>query len=114
MRVMDNAETNEADDRRATLTRIWMASAKALATILEETPAADLQAAVLQAARQFLSDNNVDVSTLTVPDEQRKHMAALYAHLPKFDDDYSPQTPNSDNEAKQSSEGGVHPSGEGQ
>ena len=51
-------------ERRDLLERIWLAEARALVTILENTPAKDLRAATLNIARQFLGDQNVRLDTL--------------------------------------------------
>lgn len=57
--------TNDlSTERKALLERIWIAEAKAFAELLENTPAGELPAAVLNTARQFLGDNGVRLDTL--------------------------------------------------
>ena len=51
-------------ERTELLERICLAEAKALVTILEETPAQELNAATLNSARQFLRDQGVRLDTL--------------------------------------------------
>ncbi|SMF40250.1 hypothetical protein SAMN06265365_113141 [Tistlia consotensis] len=57
-----------ADPKREVLERIWLAQAEKLAALLETTPADQLQAALLNVARQFLSDNGINRASLSVPD----------------------------------------------
>jgi hypothetical protein len=51
-------------ERQEVLHRIWLAQAKALAETLENTPPQELQAATLNVARQFLSDNRITSDSL--------------------------------------------------
>lgn len=65
--MSDTTETpisSTEKERDAVLHRIWLAQAKALAQTLENTPAAELQAATLNVARQFLSDNGINSDSL--------------------------------------------------
>jgi hypothetical protein len=51
-------------ERQDALHRLWLAQIKKLTEKVENTPAADLEAATLTAARQFLSDNGVTTDSL--------------------------------------------------
>ena len=68
----------ETDDpqteRQELLERIWMAEARAFAAILEGTDPKELPAALLNTARQFLSDQGIRLETLEK--DQRRGKAA--------------------------------------
>jgi hypothetical protein len=51
-------------ERQDALHRLWLAQIKKLTEKVENTPAAELEAATLTAARQFLSDNGVTTDSL--------------------------------------------------
>ncbi len=60
-------ERSSEAERKEILHRIWVAQAKALAAILENTEPGKLQAAQLNTARQFLADNGTRSDTLDNP-----------------------------------------------
>jgi len=69
-----------------------LAQANALAEILETTPAKDLNAAVLNTARQFLSDQNVSTETWSPDEADRSLVKAIKGGMmqdsPPFDQHY--------------------------
>jgi hypothetical protein len=82
---MTDSVSSTEKERQSVLHRIWLAQAKALAQTLENTPAAELQAATLNVARQFLSDNGITSDSLK--DTGREANAALEAQLRTMDVD---------------------------
>lgn len=71
-------------ERSEVLHRIWLAQAKKLAERLEATPAGDLEASLMNVARQFLSDNGINADTLKHADPgacPAREAAALLADL---------------------------------
>lgn len=88
--MTDSTASTEAA-RQELLERIWCAQAKALATILEQSDPKELQAALLNVTRQFLSDNGVDVQSVGAKNGMSQSaLAGLAAKMPEFldkDDD---------------------------
>ena len=63
----DEWERSTEAERKELLHRLWLAEARAMLAILENTAPSDLQAAQLAAARAFLSDNGVRSENLGNP-----------------------------------------------
>ena len=70
--------------RADVLHRIWLAQANALAEILETTPVKDLNAAVLNTARQFLADQNINTDTWSEEEAANRHLKALKEDMPEL------------------------------
>ncbi|WP_119302922.1 hypothetical protein [Dongia deserti] len=84
--MSENAVRSTDDERREVLHRIWLAQAKALAQTLENTPADELQAATLNVARQFLSDNGITTDSLKLQTGEVPHWSDVLAGLPSADE----------------------------
>lgn len=67
------------------LHRIWLAQAKKLAERLEETPSGDLEASLLNVARQFLSDNGINADTLRHADPASSPLREMAAEISAID-----------------------------
>jgi hypothetical protein len=77
--------------RADVLHRIWLAQANALAEILETTPVKDLNAAVLNTARQFLADQGISNDSWSEEEADKEHVNALLkdmTDLPHYDQHY--------------------------
>jgi len=68
-------------ERAEVLHRIWLAQAKKLADRLEGTPSSDLEASLLNVARQFLSDNGINADTLKHADPAASPVRSLAAEI---------------------------------
>lgn len=75
--------SNSRTEREKLLEGIWSATAKAILTSLENPDEAEHRAAMINVARQFLSDNHVDNSSLDqIGDTKKATLDAMLADLP--------------------------------